>query len=185
MTVPATVTRMLLFLLAVTLGQTVLAADGSIYRSRDAQGNVIFSDREDEAAEPVQLPSTNTMPGTASGQAPRDAGSGASPDATVQGYRTLAITAPLDGDTITNPAGHVQVTVAVEPPLQRNHSLRLLLDGEPAGVPQHGSMDLEGLMRGDHTLQLIVVDDNGSQVQASAPVTVQMYRPVPKRHRRP
>lgn len=185
MTVPATITRMLLLLTAVTLGQTVLATDGSIYRSRDAQGNVIFSDRQDKAAEPVQLPSTNTMPGAASGQAPRDAGSSAPADPTLQDYRRLAITAPVDGDTIVNPAGHVQVTVVVEPPLLGNHSLRLLLDGEPAGVPQHGSMELEGLLRGDHTLQLIVVDENGSQVQESAPVTVHMYRPVPKRLRRP
>lgn len=188
MNAPATIVCPMLLALALAASTGLQAADEGIYRSRDAQGNVIFSDRKpDESAEPVRLPPTNTMPEVAVPTQPQDATAApAAPagDAAV-GYRTLAITAPLDGETIVNPAGYVAVAVAVDPPLQERHSLRLLLDGEPAGVAQQGAVELQGLVRGAHTLQLLVVDDTGNVVQESAAVTVQVHRPVPRRPIRP
>ena len=186
MNAPAAVVRPMLIVLALAASTGSQAADEGIYRSRDAQGNVIFSDRKpDESAEPVRLPPTNTMPEVAVPPQSQNATAAPAADDEVVGYRTLAITAPLDGETIVNPAGYVAVVVAVDPPLQERHSLRLLLDGEPAGVPQQGALDLQGLVRGEHTLQLLVVDDAGNRVQESAAVTVQVHRPVPRRPVRP
>lgn len=174
-TCPAVV-RLLLLVLAAAITAPSFAADGGIYRSRDAQGNAVFSDRQDEASEPVRLPPTNTLPEVSKPATSPDPGQDREAPAT-PAYETLAITAPLDGETIVHPIGYVAVTVAVEPPLQARHSLRLLLDGEPAGIPQHGSLELSGLTRGEHTLQLLVVDDGGAMVQESAPVTVTVERP--------
>lgn len=184
-TCPAVV-RLLLLVLAAAITVPSFAADGGIYRSRDAQGNVIFSDRKDEASEPVRLPPTNTVPEVSTPATSPDPARDQDVPAT-PAYETLAITAPLDGETIVHPIGYVAVTVAVEPPLQARHSLRLLLDGEPAGIPQHGSLELSGLTRGEHTLHLLVVDDDGAVVQESAAVTVTVERPgrQPAARRRP
>ena len=72
--------------------------------------------------------------------------------------------------------GALDVSLSVSPALQPGHSLRLLLDGAPADLPQQGSLTLEGLGPGPHTLQAQVVDGNGEIVQSSGTVTVQMQR---------
>ena len=72
--------------------------------------------------------------------------------------------------------GTLDVGLSVTPALQPGHSLRLLLDGAPAGLPQQGSLTLEGLSPGPHALQVQVMDSSGEIVQNSGTVTVQMQR---------
>lgn len=169
---------LLLPVLAALAASFAGAADNTIYRSRDAQGNVVFSDSQDEAAEVVRLPQTNTVPMTAEpADTPQVGQDGDIAPSEPVGYETLAITTPHNGETIAHPTGYVKVAITVDPPLLPRHSLRLLLDGEPAGIPQQGSMELSGLPRGKHTLQLRVADDDGNVIQESAPITIQMLRP--------
>ena len=162
---------LLLASLAATAASLALA-QGEVYKSRDAQGNVIFSDKSSGSAEAVKLPPTNTIPEVAApqGQAPS-----AAPVGAAGGY-TLAIVSPVDGQTVFSATATLDVGVSVAPALQPGHSLRLLLDGAPAGLPQQGSLTLEGLSPGPHTLQVQVLNDSGEIVQGTGPVTVQMQR---------
>lgn len=173
----AALLRLSLSVLLAFAGTGAFAAENTIYRSRDAQGNVIFSDRQDEAAEAVRVPRTNTVPLLSTPAESRpDQGDARSADVET-GYQTLSIVSPQAGETIVHPTGYMKVEVAVDPPLRARHSLRLLLDGEPAGIPQQGSMELAGLTRGEHTLQLLVADEDGNLVQESAEITVRVQRP--------
>ena len=163
---------LLLASLAATVAATALA-QGQVYKSRDAQGNVIFSDTSSERASPVTVPPTNTIPVVAAPARPVAAP--ATGDAAGAGY-ALAITTPVEGQTVFSAVGALDVSLSVSPALQPGHSLRLLLDGAPADLPQQGSLTLEGLGPGPHTLQAQVVDGNGEIVQSSGTVTVQMQR---------
>ena len=161
---------LLLASLAATVAATALA-QGQVYKSRDAQGNVIFSDTSSERASTVTVPPTNTIPVVAAPARPVAAP--ATGDAAGAGY-ALAITTPVEGQTVFSAVGALDVSLSVSPALQPGHSLRL--DGAPADLPQQGSLTLEGLGPGPHTLQAQVVDGNGEIVQSSGTVTVQMQR---------
>lgn len=132
---------LLLASLAATVAATALA-QGQVYKSRDAQGNVIFSDTSSERASTVTVPPTNTIPVVAAPARPVAAP--ATGDAAGAGY-ALAITTPVEGQTVFSAVGALDVSLSVSPALQPGHSLRLLLDGAPADLPQQGSLTLEGL----------------------------------------
>ena len=159
--------------LAATVAATALA-QGQVYKSRDAQGNVIFSDTSSERASPVTVPPTNTIPVVAAPERP--VAPPATADTTAAAGYALAIVTPVEGQTVFSAVGALDVSLSVSPALQPGHSLRLLLDGAPADLPQQGSLTLEGLGPGPHTLQAQVADSNGEIVQSSGTVTVQMQR---------
>jgi len=165
--------RPLLLASLLATAASLAQAQAEVYKSRDAQGNVIFSDKSSGSAEAVKLPPTNTIPEVAApqGQAPS-----AAPVGAAGGY-TLAIVSPVDGQTVFSATATLDVGVSVAPALQPGHSLRLLLDGAPAGIPQLGSITLEGLSQGTHTLELQVLDANGELVQSSGTVSVHLQRP--------
>ena len=171
--------RPLLLASLLATAASLAQAQAEVYKSRDAQGNVIFSDKSSGSAEAVKLPPTNTIPEVAApqGQAPS-----AAPVGAAGGY-TLAIVSPVDGQTVFSATATLDVGVSVAPALQPGHSLRLLLDGAPAGIPQRGSITLEGVSQGTHTLELQVLDANGDLVQSSGTVSVHLQRPG--RPRRP
>ena len=171
--------RPLLLASLLATAASLAQAQAEVYKSRDAQGNVIFSDKSSGSAEAVKLPPTNTIPEVAApqGQAPS-----AAPVGAAGGY-TLAIVSPVDGQTVFSATATLDVGVSVAPALQPGHSLRLLLDGAPAGIPQLGSITLEGLSQGTHTLELQVLDADGELVQSSGTVSVHLQRPG--RPRRP
>ena len=164
---------LLLASLAATVAATALA-QGQVYKSRDAQGNVIFSDTSSERASPVTVPPTNTIPVVAAPERP--VAPPATADTTAAAGYALAIVTPVEGQTVFSAVGALDVSLSVSPALQPGHSLRLLRDGAPAGLPQQGSLTLEGLGPGPHTLQAQVADSNGEIVQSSDTVTVQMQR---------
>lgn len=166
-----------LLLASLAAAASFALAQGEVYESRDAQGNVIFSDKASESAKAVKLPPTNTMPEVAAPSRP------AAPPAGAAGSYTLAIVAPVEGQTVFSATGSLDVSVSVTPALQSEHSLRLLLDGAPAGIPQQGAITLEGVSQGTHTLELQVLDANGELVQTSGTVSVHLQRPG--RPRRP
>jgi hypothetical protein len=171
---------LLLASLVATVASLALA-QAEVYKSRDAQGNVIFSDKSSGSAEAVKLPPTNTMPEVA--PPTRPAAPRATGDAASAGY-ALAIVTPVEGQMVFSATGTLDVGVSVAPALQPEHSLRLLLDGAPAGIPpQAGSITLEGVSQGTHTLELQVLDGNGELVQSSGTVSVHLQRPG--RPRRP
>ena len=159
--------------LAATVTATALA-QGQVYKSRDAPGNVIFSDTSSERASPVTVPPTNTIPVVAAPERP--VAPPATADTTAAAGYALAIVTPVEGQTVFSAVGALDVSLSVSPALQPGHSLRLLLDGAPAGLPQQGSLTLEGLGPGPHTLQAQVADSNGEIVQSAGTLTVHMQR---------
>ena len=165
--------RPLLLASLVATAASVALAQSQVYKSRDAQGNVIFSDTSSERASTVTVPPTNTIPVVAAPARPVAAP--ATGDAAGAGY-ALAITTPVEGQTVFSAVGALDVSLSVSPALQPGHSLRLLLDGAPAGLPQQGSLTLRGLAPGPRALQLQVLDGSGEIVQSSGTVTVQMRR---------
>ncbi|MGQ0578139.1 MAG: hypothetical protein ACT4PQ_04420 [Betaproteobacteria bacterium] len=87
----------------------------------------------------------------------------------------IAIISPRHEETLHDNSG--DVTVMVRASLAGGQRIRLLLDGEPAGTDTDSTtIALEGIERGEHELKALVVDEKGSVLAASPPVTFYMWQ---------
>ena len=171
-----------LFLLGLALAQAALAT--TIYRTTDAQGNVIFTDDPGRGGEPVELAPLTVIPGIEAGQAapPRVDGvaprMGEPPGQPFMPYDTFRIRSPQHGaDLPASYAGNLQVELAIEPELRPDHSVRLLVDGRVSQTPMHThAFMLANLGRGQYVLQAELLDAQGQVRHRSAPVSLYVQR---------
>lgn len=151
----------------------------TVYRTTDAQGNVVFTDSPPANATPadrVQIGPTNTArpPENLSRPVTEDA-----PEAepAIVSY-TVAITAPANETSFPMGPGNFSVSVKVSPGLGNSERLQLFLNGEPRGEPQQASTwDLTNVFRGQHDLTVGVIDGSGKTIARSEPVRVFVHRP--------
>jgi len=159
------------------------AGAASVYRTTDAQGNVVFTDQPVENAERVDLEPLTVVPSAKIDAVParerraepavsRSVGQPFMP------YSTFQIVEPEDGQTLpTGAAGDVQVRLAIEPALREGDRVRLLVDGEISqSAMQTRAFMLNDLNRGEHTLRAELLDAQGQMRHRSAPVTLYVQR---------
>jgi hypothetical protein len=166
---------LLLALLLLPLGGVAQA----VYRTTDAQGNVVFTDSPPANATPadrVEIRPTNTVqppqipPRPVSENTPNA-------EAEVAAY-TLTITEPANETTIPMGPGNFSVSVNVSPALRGAENLLLFVNGAPQGEPQRASTwSLTNVYRGQHDLTVGVIDDSGKTLAISPPVRVFVQRP--------
>lgn len=77
-------------------------------------------------------------------------------------YSVLALSELTDGQALRANNGSFSVGVQLQPPLQANHRLRLLLDGQPYGLPSDTTqLHLLNIDRGEHSLAVQVLAQDG------------------------
>ncbi len=144
-----------------------LLAGADIYRWKDADGNLIFSDTPRDGAEKIEIGEIMTVP-TRQARSVSDSGA---EKPKVEKYDSVTITSPADEQTFrNNDATNVRVSVSLSPPLQvrRGHKLQLLVDGQSAAEPGRSlNFSLPEIERGAHQLQAVVVDPDGNTVERS------------------
>lgn len=176
-------TALLTPVLAIALALLPLTADAKkVYKVIDENGKVIYTDQapaEGTEAETITLPETNTTPATRAAkpttQAPTSA---AEPTAAAITYKRIEITAPDHQQTI--PAGQqtVSVELALTPALAPEHKVQMIFDGSPWGEPAPVTrFVLENLERGEHQLQVEIIDSEGKRLGRSNTVTIYVQRP--------
>lgn len=91
----------------------------------------------------------------------------------------VTVTRPAPGEVVHDNAGRVNVAVALEDDavLPRGYAIRLLLDGAPAAPDRRArSFELEGVDRGEHRLQAMIVDEDGRVLARSPSVDFTVWR---------
>jgi hypothetical protein len=164
---------MLKCLIALTslLSAAVLAAPAWTWV--DEQGRRHYSDRPVEGATRIELTESQTFAGggtrSSSNAAPD---TGADSAAAAGGYSVLDIVSPTSQETLHNIEGNLAVSVATNPGLQSGHRFNVVLDGETREIGAR-SLDFAvgDVFRGEHTLQVVIVDSAGDEIRRSAPVT--------------
>lgn len=165
-------------------------AGQQIFKTTDADGNVVFTDvppRAEQPAEKVDLPAPNTFTGereVAVGSAATGDQWIVDPDAAdaegelpLAPYNSLVISDPGNESNIRENTGTFSVMASLEPPLHPGHSLRLLLDDAPAAsAGKEAIFSLSNVDRGSHTLQAEVLDNNGAVVFAGNPSVFHLQR---------
>lgn len=142
------------------------------YRWTDADGVVHYSDVPVEGAERVDLSGYTKSTGVQLSRRPaaeRDTAGAAAADADGPfQYETLAISSPAAEETLWNIEGVLNVTLALTPPLQEGHQVRVYFDGSPRTV-QGTSFQIDEVWRGVHNLQAEVIDSTGKLMIRSQP----------------
>jgi len=166
--------------LIIALAAAASAASGQIYKTVDANGNVVFTDiapvdrSGQPAPQPVAVPPMNTYE-----PPPAPAGQANAPSAPVTPsyYSQLEVVSPAEDETIRDNAGDIQIEVATTPPLRADHRLLLVLDGTPTEVEAvNGVFELSNVDRGTHTAGARAVDRQGNVLIESDPVTFNLMR---------
>ncbi|MEF9673823.1 DUF4124 domain-containing protein [Pseudomonas sp. MWU13-2100] len=170
---------LLLLLVAVAL-----PAAAQIYKYTDANGNTAYSNQPPDGttAQTVELPplnsvglqQSNTLP-IPTPATPAPVTSTATSATTGAAYSTLELTDIPTQEALRANNGTFTVGVKMEPRLQRQHLLRLVLDGAPYGQPSNvPRLQLVNIDRGDHTLGVqVLAGEQVVQQSALVPFTVQ------------
>ena len=163
-----------LALICLLLAATSVSAQ--VYRHVDENGNVTFTDQPPEGSEQVEIGPTNTAPPPPSNAFPKPPPPSPSKE-TGADYK-VSITAPADETIIPRGPGNFTVSASITPSLQGGHQLQLLMDGAPREEPQStSSWNLTNVIRGEHSIEVAVVDKKGKQLAKSSPIKVFVFRP--------
>jgi hypothetical protein len=154
------------------------AASAAVYKSVDAQGNVVYTDDPEGNGEPVKLPPLSTVPPPKYLTSP-PASTLPGADSQAPVYQQLAIAAPASDETLRDNTGDVTVKVALQPALDKaaGHRLQYFLDGQSQGEPATSDKALyPNVPRGAHTAEVAVVDPDGNELQRSPSVRFYLHR---------
>ncbi len=153
-----------------------------ICRSRDAAGNLVFSDQCGDRKTEVELREATVFAPPEQRRRTQQFREQAFTPPFVP-YRRLAITSPESGENLRDNAGNVSISVRLEPRLKQGHRLQVVMDGKPVGNASGGAVRLENVDRGEHVLRARIIDGAGEPLQESEPTTFMLHR-ASKLHRR-
>ncbi|CAM3577359.1 DUF4124 domain-containing protein [Halomonas lysinitropha] len=179
-----------LVILVLGLSVSLLAQAQNIYRSTDAQGNVVFTDNPERGGEEVDLEPLTVVPSrgeVTEGETPavidnggseRSDGSAAGSGQPFMPYDSFTILSPGQEETLpTGAAGNVQVALGIQPNLREDHRVRLLVDGQISQTAMHtDTFMLNNLNRGEHVLQAELLDASGAVRHRTSSVTLYVQR---------
>lgn len=171
-----------LFALFLVLAVPAVSAN-SIYRTTDADGNVVFTDAppaDGSKVESVGVQRTNTAapPQHIPQYQPGDDENTEAKEAEKAPLYNIVIASPANETTIPMGPGNFSVTVLVEPDLEKYESLQLFVDDTPRGSPQLSPIwDLTNVFRGAHDITVGVLNREGEILAMSDPVRVYVLRP--------
>jgi hypothetical protein len=151
------------------------AARAEVYKSIDADGQVIYSDQPTRGAERVNMPPLPTYTPQTSGTVGRS-----KPVAAEQlHYESFTLTSPVSEATIRNNLGTIVIETLLTPALMTplGHGIRFYIDGVAHGAPiDTTTLTLNDVDRGEHQLSASVVDATGKVLIATAATTVFVKR---------
>lgn len=171
--------RKLFFLIALFLSLPLAA---QVYKYTDEKGVVHYTDKPpSKNAKPANLPPLHTYAPPPTSAKPEAATPAPEAPSGGGGFQ-VRITAPANESTSREASSEVAVSVDVAPPLPRGYTLRYYLDGAARSDAGDGTGALlTGVERGQHSIEVALLDPQGAEVARSAPVTVYMHQPALKR----
>ena len=132
-------------------------AAATIYRWKDSQGIIHFSDQKHEGAEVIQLPETPNVSEPSAPPPPQFNPSPAPTKPQVIPY-TISITSPANNDTVTpGERNSFSIAVNIATALSPEDTIQILVDNVVVQSGSAMSYSLPDLDRGQHTLLARVV----------------------------
>lgn len=173
-----------LLLGAAFQGLPSAVAASKIYKTIDANGNVVYTDvapaqREGEAELQVEELNTYRNPAPEPATLPTVK---LSPEDDEEAeddeirYESVTLVSPGPDEAVRANGGNVSLTARVQPGLDRGHALRFYLDGQPVATVNGTQAALTAVDRGTHSARVAIVDDTGASLMESSSVTFHVLR---------
>lgn len=151
------------------------AAQATIYRWVNAQGNVVFSDTPPPKGLAQRLQLKNNLDTIQIPQGSPTTQSGGQAIA-AKSYQSLAITSPANNQTIRANNGDINVSLSLMPSLKSGDQIRLFMDGAQVYSGSSTQIPLGNIDRGTHTLYAVVESQNGNIAIRSAGISFTLHR---------
>ena len=154
------------------------ATAAEIYKTVDEHGNVTFSDvAPGKEAKPVTLSQenrfANDLPQAETAEEYSQYNPESEPPAS---YTSLTFTFPTQDQTVRENSGNVTFQLQMDPALQPDHQVQLLLNGQPRGTFNGASHTLMHMDRGTHTVSARIIAGNGKVLVTSDTITFHLQR---------
>ncbi|MDQ7075865.1 MAG: DUF4124 domain-containing protein [Gammaproteobacteria bacterium] len=164
----------------LTLLLLLLSFNGqaALYKSIDANGQVTYSDRPSlKTDKPLLLPSQNIMQSINS-KTPNEADKTDKTDTSSQNknYQSLQILSPKNDSTLRSNNGEISLILQLEPKLQTQHQIRILLDGKEVKLSHSLITAVPNVSRGQHSLSAQVIDADQHILISSPAHTLHLQR---------
>lgn len=162
------------FVWLVLVCTTTVSAE--VYRIVDEHGNVTFTNEAISGAEPVQLKPLSVYSAPVVNSSAKISVADADK---AQAYESVEIISPRPEETVRDNPGNVPVTVSSKPSLNssKGHKYQFFLDGKPVGKPQTvATKTLSNVDRGEHLVEVAVVDARGKELARSQPTRFFLHR---------
>ena len=157
----------------------MFTAHAEIYKTVDANGNVIYTDKPSDNAIPVTLPKTSAVSPTSAQSTPTNEATTTNPminDPTKKPYTKFEISSPLNQDSIQNQP-ILKVKLAVDPNLQNSDVIQVYVDGGPSGNAEHQTtFNLTIPNRGTHILSATLFDKDMKLLMRSNSITIYVHQ---------
>lgn len=166
--------RLFLAVMLFVPGLSPQQIEAQVYKSVDEKGRVKFTDTKpkDRPYETVKVATPNTVTAVAG-----KADSFEEPEITAVEYGVFYIASPTNNEALDFNITEVNVSVAVEPPLQDGHVVQFYLDGKSCGKAGTAlSRHLTGLERGAHTVEARLRDERGKMLMSTGLVNIFVRR---------
>ncbi len=157
----------------------IAAANAEIYTCKDAKGNTVYTDSPNACANaeevktdklPTLIP-TKPLSTTSSNRVVKQ-------EEDKNLYNELVITSPSNGTTIRDNNGNLTINFRATPALQtRNgHKYIVMVDGAEVYSGTSTITALKNVDRGTHSINVKVVDADGSTKISASPISVNLQR---------
>ncbi|GAA5132286.1 DUF4124 domain-containing protein [Thalassotalea piscium] len=147
------------------------AGSTKVYVWRNAEGILVYSDSPKPGAEEVTVQNPNI-----SNSSIDTSILDITPKVVESNYE-VEIIQPVNNATIRDNTGSVYVSGRIKPIFKRGLKISLLIDGKPYLEPQsHSMFVLRDIERGEHQIQMNLLDDKGKIIASSTPITFYMHR---------
>lgn len=150
----------------------------TVYKGKDADGNVLFSDQPLPGSEKIEVQPAQTYTPPPLPNLNQDPN--AKKTEGVISYK-INIMAPQNEATMTNDIFEIPVLLSVEPNLQKGDKIRLLLNGKQYGpLYDAPNMIIKDLYRGTYQLIAEVISEaDPSKIKGQSPaITFYQKRPI-------
>jgi len=152
-------------------------AEKTVFKSKGASGNTIYSDQASETTEEIKVDAVQTFKAQPTSRLFTHSKVKEHVETSLA-YMLLRIVSPEHDAAVRNNAGNITVRFEVAPPIQANHTLQLLIDGNlKAEQKSTAPISVSNVDRGTHQIHAQIVEDKSGEVlQTSNTVSTTILR---------
>ncbi|CAM3432396.1 DUF4124 domain-containing protein [Parendozoicomonas haliclonae] len=162
-----------LAMIALFMSVISVPVQAEIYRTVDAEGNVIFTDQKPKSgpSETVEVGPVLTVPSTKVKPLPPKP----KQEQQANRYKSLNIVSPENEQSFQNPE-RITITAQARPSARSGDRFRLIWDGSSLLESDSPNFTVEMPDRGAHSIQIEIMDKNGKTLISSQPRTIYVHR---------